>query len=1016
MHVRGVPGAVAGLALLCGAGTAAAVTQAPIVGEIDYLQLDPAADKWAGGVMVVGGLNVILPRNLLIDLPANRLTLKDLFDQAPPGCEGTSGLARADACRAGQAGAIATVLANRLDSGQVVAGEVFIQKGIEAIAGVVTHLDHTAGFFVLNGAPGSSETGVMVRINEPQGRHTIQGGPGCAVGSQNCSPDVRFAVDADNYTVAFSTGYPLCIPSTVTGGLRTTGATADGAGDPLCPVQNREVSPVPDSTRYAPLRLGDSVLAEGNFETVNGVRFLSAWKVQARAALVTRDLPTQPDYLTLDEVIWDVPGFDNLRTRFLLIGFTTLPTSPVDVFGIHYDPDNGAHEVPLASTVNNPDTINQGLPPNPGGIFRIRYDVDFEDGVRDDNDRAPCLNLTNAGFDVCPPNPTTADELTVVVPVARDLVARTRRTTPLNPGVTAVDLRGRPAPHGEYYSPVGLEHPEFVEIDLGRLAAPFAFSGISWNLDRRLGPGGCDGPCETEPQPLDPFPFEELDPRAGAPLAAPRILAHWPFGPGDQAPWPPPPGTLPPLAPTPAVPPLCTVTTPPAPTLATVTPAASGAGTGGSALLTGSNFLPGTTCSFGDGIEASCTVVDETTLAAVFVIAPDAAPGPRDVTVTGPGGTATLAGAFTVTEGPVAQPAPLVTAVTPASAEPGATVSVILSGGNFAPDASCDFGPGITVTACSVLSAAEIAAALAIDAAATVGPRLVTVVNPDGQAGTLANGFAVVDDGPPPPPALVISGVLPAAGDVGTSLAVAIFGENFGPGASCSFGPGIAVDSCTAVSASRIDAQLSIAADAAAGPRDVGVSLPDGRTAGLAGAFTVIGPPPVPEDLFFDPFERVGAVLGNGWVQRGTWSTDGTARGLTNVARAIAPVAVPTDVVVEAKVNLTVANQRAGLLARADGSNFYHAVVRNDRVQLLRFNDGDQISLAQAPTTLAAGTWTDLRMKVTGTAPVVIEVFRDGVSMIQYTDASADRLTTGGVGVRIGGAEAWFDDFRVTVP
>src|ERR1041385_6164223 len=82
--------------LLLPAGTAQAqtATAAPITGEIERLTLNNQQDPWSGGVMVVGGQNIILPRNLLIDLPANRLTLTQVFTQAPAAClqRGESGL------------------------------------------------------------------------------------------------------------------------------------------------------------------------------------------------------------------------------------------------------------------------------------------------------------------------------------------------------------------------------------------------------------------------------------------------------------------------------------------------------------------------------------------------------------------------------------------------------------------------------------------------------------------------------------------------------------------------------------------------------------------------------------------------------------------------------------------------------------------------------------------------------------------------------------------------------------
>ncbi len=61
-------------------------TSAPITGEIERLTLTNPNDVWSGGTIVVGGQNIIIPRNLLMDLPANRLTLQQTFAQAPQEC------------------------------------------------------------------------------------------------------------------------------------------------------------------------------------------------------------------------------------------------------------------------------------------------------------------------------------------------------------------------------------------------------------------------------------------------------------------------------------------------------------------------------------------------------------------------------------------------------------------------------------------------------------------------------------------------------------------------------------------------------------------------------------------------------------------------------------------------------------------------------------------------------------------------------------------------------------------
>src|ERR1041384_483374 len=225
---------------------------APITGEIERLTLNNQQDPWSGGIMVVGGQNIIIPRNLLMDLPANRLTLNQVFAQAPAAClqRAESGLAKADVCNSNKTGAIATIHANRTSAGNVIAGDVFLQKGVDTVKGNVTYINYTDGYYRLNGIANDANTGVMVRLNDPGNRHTVQQGLGCQAGTVNCSPDPRFTLDRDNYTNPFSTGVPSCIPSTVartfvdtldldgdgnTTETLTTQSTSTGQTDLLCP-------------------------------------------------------------------------------------------------------------------------------------------------------------------------------------------------------------------------------------------------------------------------------------------------------------------------------------------------------------------------------------------------------------------------------------------------------------------------------------------------------------------------------------------------------------------------------------------------------------------------------------------------------------------------------------------------------------------------------------------------------------------------------------------------------------
>jgi len=160
------------------------------------------------------------------------------------------------------------VHANRTSNGNIIAADIFFQKGIESVKGVVTYINYTDGYFRMNGNLNDATTGVMVRLNDPESRHTIQQGVGCAAGSPNCSPDPRFTLDPDNYTNVFSTGMPSCLPSTVartfvdtidvdadlnTTETLTAQSSSTGTGDLLCPATNRTADQiVADSRRFAP--------------------------------------------------------------------------------------------------------------------------------------------------------------------------------------------------------------------------------------------------------------------------------------------------------------------------------------------------------------------------------------------------------------------------------------------------------------------------------------------------------------------------------------------------------------------------------------------------------------------------------------------------------------------------------------------------------------------------------------------------------------------------------------------
>ena len=94
---------------------------------------------------------------------------------------------------------------------------------------------------------------------------------------------------------------------------------------------------------------------------------------------------------------------------------------------------------------------------------------------------------------------TLADEFEVLSPPTRDLIGRSRHKHALHPSVVTLDFHATPSQNGEYLNPVGLGHPEFVEINLNALDTAYIFAGVPWNLDRRLSPGGgCDGEASCD--------------------------------------------------------------------------------------------------------------------------------------------------------------------------------------------------------------------------------------------------------------------------------------------------------------------------------------------------------------------------------------------------------------------------------------------------------------------------------------------------------------------------------------
>lgn len=284
----------------------------------------------------------------------------------------------------------------------------------------------------------------------------------------------------------------------------------------------------------------------------------------------------------------------------------------------------------------------------------------------------------------------------------------------------------------------------------------------------------------------------------------------------------------------------------PAPTLAAVQPSSAQRLQAVDLVLTGSGFAPGlTTVSLGSGITLGAVQVNSATSITVrATVLAGTQLGARDVSVAIPGpggGTATLAGAFTVLP---EHPAPGVTAATPNAGQRRDQFDVRLTGTGFVPNVTTvSFGPDVTVNSLQVHGGTSLTANIRIGPDAELGSRAVTVTNgpPGGGTATRANAFTVLEENPAPS----ATRALPESGRRGSTLGVILLGSGFVQGlTSVSFGEGITVNSVSVVFWTSLTANITIAPDAALGPRNVTVTnpAPGGGTFIMNGGFHVLTP------------------------------------------------------------------------------------------------------------------------------------------------------------------------------
>ena len=343
------------------------VTPFQIVGHIQRLTLDSPADPLSGAKLTVNGVEVVLPKNLVIQLPAAYFTAQQLFDKAQGVSKkyGESGLALSD--KFPPLAAFEVAVSGNIVNGVYLAGLVAIsQQSLNIGAGFIHHIDTATGMMCVGGSPTAvtcAWSDTRIRLNDPaldasdpfagDGRYGKPNPAPPSVGMDDPNsryPDPRFTVDQGNPTVHALTGYPMCVPRAV--------------NDAQCPSQNRpaELTFVMDSVDLVPpIKLGNNAIKAcpscdankqapvrvGDYITFSGTRardpqvgdFLSVHTLVANVGIYSK--PGGRAYVSLEESllgtrgpIVDCGAAAECQDRLKVEGFTTDPSRRVSVYAV----------------------------------------------------------------------------------------------------------------------------------------------------------------------------------------------------------------------------------------------------------------------------------------------------------------------------------------------------------------------------------------------------------------------------------------------------------------------------------------------------------------------------------------------------------------------------------------------------------------------------------------------------------------------------------------------------------
>ncbi|GKS66221.1 hypothetical protein YTPLAS72_35250 [Nitrospira sp.] len=344
------------------------VTPFQLVGHVQSFTLDDPIDHFSSAKLMVNGIQVTIPKNLVIQFPAAYFTAQQVFENAQGVSKkySESGLALND--KFPPLAAFEVTIDGNAIEGEYRAGLVSIsQQSLNTSTGYIHQIDVTTGMMCVGGSPTATACGTgdtRIRLNDPaldasdsfagDGRYGKPNPLPPAVGPTDNPdsryPDPRFTVDQGNPTVHALTGYPMCVPraavdSECPASNRPPENTFVMGTDPLMPPvrfgnDTIPACPICDPTKQAPVKVGDHITFAGTLARDSDGTYVSVHTLVVDIGIYTQP-GTKPAYVTLEESLLGTRGptatcaaAAECQDRLKVEGFTTDPSRRVSVYAV----------------------------------------------------------------------------------------------------------------------------------------------------------------------------------------------------------------------------------------------------------------------------------------------------------------------------------------------------------------------------------------------------------------------------------------------------------------------------------------------------------------------------------------------------------------------------------------------------------------------------------------------------------------------------------------------------------